>query len=212
MASASTLFFNDLDILEHIPFHIPNIKGLTAFRRINQTCSTASRHHVEYHTIECSLDHDDLWESLAEKPGLAIRVRRLVIMESADTLSPSQAKDKRQIIPPKIKPQPFPEGHPIPETRESIPEFLKACSTSERLLCRAISRMANLEYFDWDALPPVLYPSLKSDGSENVDLWGTLGKLSSLKELHLIDSTAAMHIPQWRRMGSPSIISSGVSR
>lgn len=209
MATMSLLLFNDLDVLEHIPFYFTDIPSLASFRLTNRTCRTASLNHLEYHSIQCTLHHDDLWKSLIERPALARRVRQLTIMPEVRAWDTVEFKG--EIIPPLIKIQGKRKNHFTREDEKTGHQVLEECRVSEKLLVRALRLMSNLDYFNWDAYPPVIVPSKGSDGKEYMDLWGTVRTLKNLKSFRAVDLTCDSYVPQWRMAGSPSMITSGVS-
>lgn len=207
--TSSSLLFNDLDILEHIPFYFTNIASIVSFRAINKTCRPASLNHLEYHIIECTLHHDDLWRSLIERPALAKGVRQVTIMPEITACRTGRVKG--QTVPPLINLQEKPEIDYTRDLVENAQRVLDECHVSEQLLIRALQLMSNLERFESDTYPQVVVRIKNNDGDSILDLWGALKTLTSLKNFSAVDLTCDPYVPSLRLANSPSMITSGVS-
>lgn len=71
--------------------------------------------------------------------------------------------------------------------------------------------MHNLEYFHWNAYPPLLSPTTGPDGTPHSDnVWAAVKTLKSLRQLRAVDLTCDWYVPHWRMDASPRMVTSGV--
>lgn len=203
---SASIVFNDLDIVERLPFLMRTTRELASFRAINKTCDQAGSDPLKYHTIKCTLDNNDLWRRLIDVPKLASCVRCVEIVPSHNAWDTMPIPNI--IVPPTIQAFPRPT---TPEIPDSIDEcLLERTRFSERLLIHAIRRMRNLEHFDWDAYPPLVMPVMSNNKNPTHDVWSAVREIKSLRSFRCVDLTSDYYVEEWLRMASPLLVTSGV--
>lgn len=204
---ASTLVFNDIDLMERIPYFLDTIPDLVICRSINKTTYDACANHLEYHTIRCTLKNDDLWRRLIRQPGLARRVRSIEIVPEIRAWAPGEPP--KLIIPPSIQSIPKPSFEDIPEAYDEA--VLAETAASERLLIEVLKHTKYLTSFDWDGYPPLILPERHDDEIIVDDIWSALQKLQMLRHVRAVDLTVDSYVEEWRCKASPLMVTSGVS-
>lgn len=195
-------------------------REMTQFRSTKRASHSASIDRSEYQEIRSLVSRDNLWRTLAEDPALAGSVRKLVIVPKTRAWVGSVP----EILPAAFKQSPLPESvsdatstpaHDTQVLEDPQTRVIQALGRSETLLASALRSMNNLEYFEWDAEPPILprtrtrSDDLSLDG-EDADVWTALKTLKSLRHVRAVDLTCDSYVPEWRMRASPRMITSGV--
>lgn len=185
--------------------------GMTRLRLMSHE---ASGDRSQYQDIRSNLYRDRLWHTLAEDTALAGSVQKLAILATHKTW----ADIKDESLPATYNDEPEPgERDPVwleHDDQASDVERLRtieALRLSETLLLNALRSMQNLEYFEWDANPPVLSAvNSLNDVPASEDVWTVLKTLKSLRRVRAADLTCDWYLPEWRMDASPRMVTSGV--
>ncbi|KDR76599.1 hypothetical protein GALMADRAFT_451976 [Galerina marginata CBS 339.88] len=165
------------DLLEQVVAYVDDRHDVLSFALSNKDAySLAVPQHLHYRDIRCKLRNPNLWQWLSGSENRRVaHIRSLTILPEyteGHWLPSEHLYYLRQRLPAELSRYESPSLRP--PTKEKLRD-------SERKLISALKRMSNLQRFRWYHSPRPLL-----NGGDNV--WSTLKRLGSVKEVDAVDS------------------------